>query len=213
VDADADVAFWTGLKPRSMTVNVVEFGSPQRGVISLTAQVKVTGAGGRVTNIVEGQTWQDQGGTWRLVRVKRDIARMPQPNSVNAHIYPDSDAHADIRAALDRANKSHKNILLIFGADWCYDCHVLEKAFQRSDVAPVLRTNYEIVRVDIGENNKNLDIAAQFGVNLERGVPAIAVLSSDGKLLYSQRNGEWERARALGLEDLIGLLNKWKLAR
>ena len=45
---------------------------------------------------------------------------------------------------------------------------------------------------------------------MKRGIPAIAILDSSGKLLFSQRNGEWERARALGPEDLIALLRKWK---
>jgi thioredoxin 1 len=77
-------------------------------------------------------------------------------------------------------------------------------------VAAVLRPNYELVNVDVGEDNKNLDIASQYDVPLNRGVPAIAVLDSTGKLLYSQRDGEWERARALGPQDLLAFLKKWK---
>jgi hypothetical protein len=45
---------------------------------------------------------------------------------------------------------------------------------------------------------------------MKRGIPAIALLDSSGKLLYSQKNGEWERARALGPEDLLEFLRKWK---
>jgi thiol:disulfide interchange protein len=101
-------------------------------------------------------------------------------------------------------------VLLVFGADWCYDCHVLDKAFHRADIAPILNHNYELVDVDIGEEDKNLDVAAQYEVPLNRGVPAIAVLDSTGKLVYSQKSGEWERARALAPADLLEFLNKWK---
>lgn len=210
VDADSDVAFWTSLKPKTITLTVVEFGSPRPGLISLTAEVRVVAASGRTTNVVEDQTWQDQGGVWRLVRAKRDIAKLAQPLSVTANIYPTSDAHQDIRAALDRASREHKNILVIFGADWCYDCHVLEKAFRRPDIASVLKSSYEVVHVDIGQGDKNADIAGQLEVPLQRGVPAVAVIDSQGKLLYSQKNGEWERARGLGPEDLMAFLNQWK---
>ena len=210
VDADADVAFWTGLKPKSVTLTVVEFGSRRPGLVSLTAEVRVISRSGRTTNIVEGQSWQDQGGVWRLVGAKRDIAKLAQPLSVEAKIYPPGDAHKEIREALDRAGHEHKNILVIFGADWCYDCHVLEKAFRRPDIGSVLNSSYEVVHVDIGQGDKNTDIAGQFDVPLERGVPAVAVLDSQGKLLYSQKNGEWERARALGPEDLMAFLNQWK---
>jgi len=47
-------------------------------------------------------------------------------------------------------------------------------------------------------------------VPMDRGIPAIAVLDSNGKLLYSQKNGEFEKARSLGPEDLLKFLNQWK---
>ena len=210
VDTDADVAFWTGLKARSMSLKVVEAGSPQPGVEVFTLQVKVAGAGGRTTNIVEGQAWQNQGGTWRLVGAKRDIAKLEQPASVSANIYPASDAHEQLRQALARAQKGHKNVLVVFGADWCYDCHVLDKAFHRSDVAAVLDPNYEVVSIDVGEGDRNQDLMSEYQVPMQRGIPAIAILDAHGNLIYSQKNGEWERARGLGPQELIALLSRWK---
>ncbi len=38
----------------------------------------------------------------------------------------------------------------------------------------------------------------------------MAVLDSNGKLLYSQQGGEFEKARALAPEDVLAFLNKWK---
>lgn len=210
VNADSDVAFWTGLKARTMNLAIAESGSLQPGVEGFTLQISVVGPNGRRTNVVEDQAWQNQGGKWRLVGAKRDIAKLEQPTHPEQEkIYPTGDAHEQIRQALARVGKSHKNILLVFGADWCYDCHVLEKAFHRPDVASVLAPNFQVVDVDIGNGDKNLDLAAQYEVPLNRGVPAIAILDSKGKLLYSQKNGEWERARALGPEQLVALLKQW----
>jgi hypothetical protein len=210
LDADTDVAFWTGLKARRISMAVVESASPRPGVQSFTIQMTVTGASGRVTKFVEGQAWLNQQEAWRLVSAKRDLARLEQPASVDNKIYPTGDAREEIQQALARAKKGHKNVLLVFGADWCYDCHVLDKAFHRGDISAVLTPSYEVVHVDIGEEDKNLDLAAHYQVPLNRGIPAIAVLDSQGNLLYSQRNGEWERARALGPDDLLELLNRWK---
>jgi hypothetical protein len=210
IDADADVAFWVGLKAKTMTLTVAEAGSPQPGVESFTLQIKIVGANGRRTNIVEGQAWLNEGGVWRLAGAKRDIAKLAQPTALKDNIYPTGDARAQIQQAVTGASKSHKNILLVFGADWCYDCHVLEKAFHRSDIAAVLNPNFQVVDIDIGNGDRNLDIAAQYQVPLNRGVPAIAILDSKGSLLFSQKNGEWERARALGPEDLLSLLKQWK---
>lgn len=213
VDTDDDVRFWTSLKAKTVQMRVAESGSPQPGMEVFTLQVKVTSASGRVTNIVEGQAWQDQGGVWRLVGGKRDIAKLSQPTQLEEKIYPTGDAHQQISDAVAKASSAHKNILVIFGADWCYDCHVLEKAFHRPDIARVLDPNYQVVDIDIGNGNKNADLAQQYEVPLDRGVPAIAILDSRGNLLYSQKKGEWERARALGPEDLLALLKQWKPKR
>jgi thiol:disulfide interchange protein len=126
-------------------------------------------------------------------------------------IYNESaDARAEISGALHKAAAGHKRVIVVFGANWCYDCHVLDKAFHRSDLAPILAANYEVVHVDIGKGDKNQDLMTKYEVPMKRGIPGLAVLDADGKLVYSQKNGEFENARALAPEDFLAFLNKWK---
>ena len=80
--------------------------------------------------------------------------------------------------------KQHKNVLLDFGGNWCIDCHVLENAFHQPRIAPLLNGNYIVVHVDVGKYDKNLDLAKKYHVNLEKGVPSLAVLDAQGKVLY-----------------------------
>jgi thiol:disulfide interchange protein len=108
------------------------------------------------------------------------------------------------------AAKQHKNVIVVFGANWCYDCHVLDLAFHRPDLAGVLQRSYEVVHVDVGEGDKNQDLMQQYHVPMKKGIPALAVLDSSGKLLYSQQGGEFEKARSLAPQDLMAFLNKWK---
>jgi thiol:disulfide interchange protein len=156
--------------------------------------------------------WQQQAEEWKLVAVQRtDAFKLEQPMSLDAKLYPPaSQAREEITHALAEATKTHKRVLVIFGADWCYDCHVLDRALQRPDIAPTLKRNYEVVHVDVGQGDKNQDLMNEYQVPMKRGIPAMAVLSASGQLLYSQKNGEFERARALGPEDLLEFLNKWK---
>ena len=126
-------------------------------------------------------------------------------------IYSESaDAHAEIKEALAKAAAGHKRVIVVFGANWCYDCHVLDKAFHSSDLVPILAANYEVVHVDIGKGEKNQDLMTKYEVPMKRGIPGLAVLDADGKLVYSQKNGEFENARALAPEDFLAFLNKWK---
>jgi thiol:disulfide interchange protein len=128
-----------------------------------------------------------------------------------ANLYPANvDARAEIKEAEQHASKEHKRVLLVFGANWCGDCHVLDRAFHRPDFASAI-ASYEVVHVDIGDDGKkNNDLAAQFEVPLKKGIPALAVLESDGKLVVSQKSGEFENARAMNPQAFLDFLNKWK---
>lgn len=138
---------------------------------------------------------------------------LPAPTE-KKNIYPEGvDAKEEIAEALKSAAKTHRNVLLIFGGNWCYDCHVLDAAFHSAEIAPTLNKNYVVVHVNIGEYDQNLDVARKYEVPLKKGVPAAAVLKSDGTLLTSQKNGEFEKARSMAEEDVLAFLNKWKPAR
>lgn len=217
VNTEADIEFWKSLKVRKLGVDVVESNSSQPGQQQLVLQLEVKSAGiphPRTLYVSESQLWQQQGGQWRIVAAQRtDPARLQQPVSVNQELYPmNVNARAEIQEALERAEKSHKRVLVVFGANWCFDCHVLDAAFHRPDLAPIVTRNYEVVHVDIGRGEKNQDLMEQYQVPMKKGIPGVAVLNSDGKLLFSQKNGEFEKARSLGPEDLLVFLNRWKPA-
>ncbi len=157
-NADSDISFWSSLKVRRMKLDILQFDSPQAGLHQVVFQAEVhSGApsGEHTVYITEGQLWQQQGNDWRLAATKRsDPTRLQQPTSTSKLIYaPGLDAHAEIRQALALAAKDHKLVLVVFGANWCYDCHVLDLAFHRPDVETVLQKNYEVVHVDVGEGD------------------------------------------------------------
>jgi hypothetical protein len=87
---------------------------------------------------------------------------------------------------------------------------VLDLAFHRPDLVPVLERDFEVVHVDVGRGDKNQDLMEEYKVPMKRGIPALAVLESNGKLLFSQQQGEFENARSLAPADLLQFLNKWK---
>jgi len=210
-NADADVNFWLGLKARSITLDVVAVLNRPKGT-SVVFKADVQLANGQTLSVTDGQMWRKQGEQWRLMSVERaDAPHLKQPSDMNKNIYPaDGDAHAEIKEAEEKAATGHKRVLLVFGANWCYDCHVLDLAFHRPDFAPVM-ASYEVVHVDLGPDEmKNADLVKEFDVPLNKGIPALAVIESDGKLVVSQKNGEFEDARSMTPEALLEFLNKWK---
>ena len=127
------------------------------------------------------------------------------------HIYDaNADAHTQIRDALTTAAREHKRVILDFGGNWCGDCQVLDIYFHRAPNDAILNTNYVLVDIDIGRMDKNVDVAQKYGIPLERGVPALAVLDSHGRLLYSQKQGEFEAMRRMSPDSVTEFLEKWK---
>lgn len=132
-------------------------------------------------------------------------------NSADRDIYPDpAQARADVAAALKSAAATHKRVLLDFGGNWCGDCQVLDIYFHNDANRPILESNFVLVHVNIGHMDENVDLAQKYKVPLERGVPALAVLSEYGKLLYSQRSGEFEAMRRMESSAVTQFLVQWK---
>jgi thioredoxin 1 len=212
-DADGDAKFWTALKARSIKLEIVrETDHPDRHGIIFKAAVD-SAAKGQTINITYSASWQKQADQWRISGAERtDAPALKQPADMKKEIYPaNADARTEIREAEEKATAGHKRLLLVFGANWCYDCHVLDLAFQRPDFAPVLQAGYEVVHIDLGDDEKkNADLVQQYEIPLNKGIPALAVAESDGKLVVSQKNGEFEDARGLTPEVLLAFLNQWK---
>ncbi|HEY5028685.1 MAG TPA: thioredoxin family protein [Candidatus Angelobacter sp.] len=137
-------------------------------------------------------------------RVPLQAPAQPNPQLYKA----DANAAQDIRQALAAAGQQHKNVLLDFGGNWCLDCHVLDNAFHQPRIAPLLNSNFVLVHVDVGKYEKNLDLAKKYHVDLEKGVPSLAVLDAQGNVLYATR--DFERARVMSEKDVIQFLDKWK---
>jgi hypothetical protein len=216
-DLADEVAYWKSFRAagyKDLQLIQRESGDQQGlHLVSLTLSFKApTPQGLRARYILIDQGWQQQGGSWRIAVAKRTgLVTMPQPSKLDTDIYPANvDAKAEIHEAVARASREHKRIILVFGANWCYDCHVLDYALHQPGVAKIADPNFIVIHVDTGEGDKNLDLVSEYKIPLKRGIPALAVLNSDGSLLYSQQNGEFENARAMDPHELIAFLDKWK---
>ena len=143
------------------------------------------------------------------------VAAFVQPvSSADRVIYPGvEEAKTDIAAALKTAAATHKHVILDFGGNWCGDCQVLDIYFHDPGNKPLLESNYVLVHVNIGHLDRNEDIAQRYQVPLKKGVPALAVLDEHGRLLYSQRTGEFESMRHMESSAVTNFLIQWKPAK
>lgn len=127
-----------------------------------------------------------------------------------------ADASRQIAAAITVASQPGKpvrNIVLVFGANWCPDCHALDDNMRKPELAALIEKHFVVVKIDVGRMDKNLDVALKHGVPVKRGIPAMAVLDSRGKLLYAQDQGQFADARHMSFESIKAFFEQWKPRR
>ena len=83
----------------------------------------------------------------------------------------------------------------------------------KPDLAGLIEHNYVVVDIDLGRYDKNLDLAQKYGVPINKGIPAISVLDTHGKLLYAQGQGQFANARTMPYHDFAEFFRKWEPKR
>lgn len=124
-----------------------------------------------------------------------------------------ADARKQIAAAISeaaRADQATKNIVLVFGANWCKDCRALDDQMRKGELSALVKKHFVVVKIDVGRMDKNVDIARKYGVPVESGIPALAVLDAKGKLLYAQDHGQFANARQMTPEAFRAFFEQWK---
>lgn len=126
--------------------------------------------------------------------------------SAGAEYGPPEAAPAALAAAKAQAKDSKRAVMLVFGADWCKDCRVLESEMAKPELAGQLASGYLIVKVNVDRFDRNTDIAERYGVPLKKGIPAVAVISPNDKVLAATTAGELASARSMSSEGISGFL-------
>jgi thiol:disulfide interchange protein len=120
-----------------------------------------------------------------------------------------ADAKEQIAEALAKAKKHNRRVLIQWGANWCGWCIKLHDVFKSDKaIAKKLQNEYDVVFVDIGKADKNLELVKKYGATLEEGVPYLTVLDADGKPVTNQETGSLEKGANHDPEKVLAFLKK-----
>lgn len=122
-----------------------------------------------------------------------------------------ADADAQVAKAKMRAKASGKLLLVDLGGNWCGDCRILTATVDRPELKAFVDKHFEVVLVDVGHFDKNLQVPAHWGIT-ERldGVPALLVVDPrTDKLLDAGRVSALEDARHMTPQALADWLAQW----
>ncbi len=124
---------------------------------------------------------------------------------------PPLDAEEVLKAALARAAKEKKKVMLHFGAPWCGWCHRFEEFFARPEPAAIMATDFLMVKVDEDRMTHGKDVEMRFRKG-RGGIPWTVVLSETSEILGVSEDATgknighpWEPAE---VDVFIALLKK-----
>jgi thiol-disulfide isomerase/thioredoxin len=116
-----------------------------------------------------------------------------------------------VAAARARAKATHKLLLIDLGGNWCGDCRILAGTAALPDLAPWIARHYELVTVDVGRFDRNLDVPARYGITKRlEGVPSLLVVDPrTDRLLNAGHTAALADARHMSPQALADWLAQW----
>ena len=120
-----------------------------------------------------------------------EFLKMPLPLPYNGEIYSES----DIERFLDSSINKSKQPIIIFGGNWCPDCRILEGTLQLPTIKKYMIEHYEILHVDVGRYDKNMNLISYFKIPKEEGVPRVLVFDNKKNILNMESTKERTTAR------------------
>lgn len=112
-------------------------------------------------------------------------------------------AMLDVDTALQGAKVSGRNVLLVLGGNWCHDSRGLAGKFQEPELAEVIADSYELVWVDVGYRDRNLDVPQRFGIMELYGTPTVLIVTPEGELLNRDSVHDWRTADSKPYDETL----------
>lgn len=95
-----------------------------------------------------------------------------------------ADAARDISRARERAKKDNRRVLVMWGENKCEFCAYLNQLMHTDPrIKQLIETEYDWIKVDIGKFDKNIDLANNQQVPIDKpgfGAPALCVIEPGG---------------------------------
>jgi thiol-disulfide isomerase/thioredoxin len=132
------------------------------------------------------------------------LAPLPLPYNESA------DAAADLLDARQRAKAQNKLLLIDLGGNWCADCRVLAGVMDQAEMRPFLEAHYEVVSVDVGAFNRNMNIPAHYGYKSLAAVPAVLIVDPRTDVVINRKSIiALEDARSMTPQEIANWFARW----
>ncbi len=123
---------------------------------------------------------------------------------------PLADAKADIKQAVELAQKSNKHVFLQIGGNWCPWCIKFHNFIEAdSEIKSQLENNYELVRVNYDNENQQKEVLAELEFPQRFGFPVFVILDGNGKRIHTQNSAFLEKDKSYDRDVVLRFLKNW----
>ena len=133
-------------------------------------------------------------------------AKLPKPYHAEAN------AELEIQNAVKLAKKTHKNVIIQAGGNWCIWCLRFNNYVQQTpELKKLADDNYVYYHLNWSPENKNEKVFAKYGNPGDKfGYPVFIVLDENGKQIHTQDSAVLEEGSGYSLEKVKAFFNAWK---
>ena len=128
-----------------------------------------------------------------------DTLSLPLPLPYNGVEY----SPEQVNGFIDETIEQSKQPILIFGGNWCPDCRILDGTLQLPTIKKFMEEEYQIMHIDVGRYDKNMDLISYFGIPKDKGVPRVMVFDKNKVILNKKSTKEWTTARDRGKQEVF----------
>lgn len=134
------------------------------------------------------------------------------PDHPEARLYDkDADSRMDVDVALADAMTAGKHAIIVMGTNRCHDSRALAGWFETPRFQTLLNENYVLRYVDVGQKNRNIDIAQSFGLDSIVGTPTVVITNSDGDVINLDTAPTWRNAASRSESEIYSYFEGFAL--
>ena len=116
----------------------------------------------------------------------------------------------DLLSFIQQSRQGHQSII-IFGANWCPDCRILEATMKLPTVERYLDKYFSVLHVDVGDYDINMQLLEVAGVKKEEGIPRIVIFGKGSEPLNIGVTDKMRTARNAKLQDIFNYFQNLRI--
>ena len=93
--------------------------------------------------------------------------------------------------------------IIIFGANWCPDCRILEGTLLLPTVRSFIKDNFSVLHIDVGKYDINMNLLELLGIPKQEGIPRVVIFGKENNALNMDSTDQWRSARQNKAQEIF----------